>query len=176
MEEFRFDENDTSYGAEQFTHEDLGDPGEVDSVRFASVPRRLGAMLLDYAVPWIVSAHVNNNTFAVIVWLAMICNSIIVQGMTGQSLGKKLLGLKLAYVPTDKRKSSWEFLVPGVGRTAARYLLHFLDIGLFFAGIIRAFMNPYSQTWADSLTKCVVTDSRVELGNEKFQVQLPRRR
>lgn len=176
MESFRFDENPIDFGAEQFDHSQLGDPGEEDHVRFASVPRRLGAMLVDYALPWFISLRINTDPVASVIWLAMIANSVIVQGKTGQSLGKKMLGLKLAYVPTDKRKATWEFLVPGVGRCAARYVLHTFDIAIFFAGIIRAFMNPYSQTWADSLCRTVVTDSRVELGNGKFQVQLPQRR
>ena len=74
-------------------------------------------------------------------------NQIIVQGNTGQSIGKTQVGIKLI------SQRSGQPLGPGL--TLVRQLVHVLD-GLFFVGYLWPLRDPKKQTFADKIVGSVV--------------------
>jgi len=156
----------------------------------ASYGQRVGAMLLDVLVslvPWLVAGpfawltaertpsplgHTNVMTttagdwailaalaLQVLVWVA---NRWVVQGRTGQSLGKRVLGIRLA----DARGLAGG---PGPvgpvggpvggGRTVGRELAHVLDWPGPL-GFMWPLWDPLGQTFADEVTGTVVVRVR----------------
>jgi uncharacterized RDD family membrane protein YckC len=75
-------------------------------------------------------------------------NNVFLQGMTGQSIGKKALGMQLvrAITTTDGR----ELLVrPGVLLTLVRQLCHVVDAAVFYLGFLAPLWTRRYQTFSD---------------------------
>ena len=92
-------------------------------------------------------------------------NSVVLQGTTGQSLGKALLGLKLVRPIIEEDGRRW-LALPGTGRCLWREGAHLIDwIGFPFAiGALRLFWNPRRQSFADSICHtAVVANADVQL-------------
>jgi uncharacterized RDD family membrane protein YckC len=162
MSMFRWPEDDgihldpTYWGNEQEPA-----PGD-NNVQFTSASRRFGAICLDWLLPC-AAVWVIGNEIGDLVLLTMLGNSIFYQGMTGHSLGKQALGLRLAYVPERKDQTTWTFLMPGVARCGLRYVLHILDV-ICFIGFFKCLMNPWGRSFADALCSTVVIqDDKVQL-------------
>lgn len=74
-------------------------------------------------------------------------NQIIVQGNTGQSIGKTQVGIKLISEHTGQPL--------GAGLTLVRQIAHVLD-GLFFVGYLWPLRDVKKQTFADKIMTSVV--------------------
>lgn len=146
---------------------------DVVTPAYASWRRRFVAALLDGAVlgavawlvggdaldvPWlqptIDSADVADSTVPwtsspvlVGAWLVL----LTVQGLTGQTPGRRVLGIEVVRVPGDGPAGG----PPGVLRSIRRWLAHFLD-ALLLIGYLRPLWHPERRTFADSLVGTVV--------------------
>jgi len=82
-------------------------------------------------------------SFAVLLW-----NRVFRQGRTGQSIGKRALGIRLVEERTGQP--------PGAGMTFVRELAHVLD-GFFYIGYLWPLWDEKRQTFADKVVGTVVT-------------------
>jgi uncharacterized RDD family membrane protein YckC len=80
----------------------------------------------------------------------MVWNSWIVQGKTGQSLGKKWQKLRLISEVTGQ--------IPGVGQTILRYILHTVDTAPCLIGVFAPLFTPKKQTFSDMIMKTLVVN------------------
>ena len=80
------------------------------------------------------------------------------QGTTGQSLGKRIVGTRLVSA-IETGPWTFTFVYPGLGRCFGRQLAHGLD-SIAYIGFIRPLWQRQHQTWADSIAKTVVLDRR----------------
>jgi uncharacterized RDD family membrane protein YckC len=81
-----------------------------------------------------------------IVW-----NTIIKQGQTGQSIGKKVAKIKLVSEDTMQPL--------GIGTNFVRGLCHVVDALPCYAGFFAPLWEPKKQTWADKIMKSVVINA-----------------
>jgi uncharacterized RDD family membrane protein YckC len=77
-----------------------------------------------------------------------IWNQIIRQGRTGQSLGKKWVGIRVVKEETGQPLGGW--------LTFGRQLLHILDALACYIGFLWPLWDAKRQTFADKLVKSVV--------------------
>ena len=89
------------------------------------------------------------------VYLIWWLNSAFLQGHTGQSVGRRLLGIKVFY-PKITCEGYFVPDFPGVARCTWRLVLHFFDWIIFFLGFIRPLWHLWRQTYADSLAHTYV--------------------
>jgi uncharacterized RDD family membrane protein YckC len=155
MSVFRWPQSDTDYT--WWSNEQEPDPGGK-SVKFTTVSRRFASISLDWGLPLILSLLIHNEFIEFMIMVGMWANSIVLQGVSGQSLGKRAMGIKLAYVPESMKETGWTFIVPGVTRCAIRYVLHILDV-VCFIGFIKALLNPYGRSFADAIVRTVVIEA-----------------
>jgi len=137
-------------------------PGEF-IVRYAGLGWRILAGIIDYILPLLVSIPLREGGFDL--WVVFtIANSIVYQGATGHSLGKKLLGMRLCYIAGDDR-DMWDYYeLPGRWRCAIRLFAHWLDMPFLYGLLIRPLFNHRHRTYADSVASTVVIrDDRVHI-------------
>lgn len=126
---------------------------------------RIAAGLIDYGVPfaiywWLYTLSVSLGVLGeVIVVGSLIANNIVLQGKTGSSVGKKLFGMKIAYMVGDVRASTAYFAQVSMARTAVRQFCHFIDC-VFIWGWIRPWWNRAHRTYAESCTRTVVVQDK----------------
>lgn len=84
--------------------------------------------------------------FGFVIW-----NSIIKQGQTGQSIGKKVAKIKLISEETGQPL--------GAGTTFVRQLCHIVDGLPCYAGYFAPLWEPKKQTWADKIMKSIVVNA-----------------
>ncbi|MET9228210.1 RDD family protein [Lentzea sp. NPDC003310] len=84
--------------------------------------------------------------FGFIIW-----NTVIKQGQTGQSIGKKVAKIKLVGEETMQPL--------GGGTTFVRQLCHVVDALPCYAGFFAPLWEPKKQTWADKIMKSVVINA-----------------
>ncbi len=150
-----------------------GDPaaGGASDVpaNLADPVKRLVAALIDAAIPIviiIVSAILGgilgnaNGGLGVLVVVVgylgalgfTIYNMIVTQGKTGQTVGKKMQGIKVVGEATGQPL--------GVGMAFVRYLVHSFVDGICMAGYIYGFfINPKRQTVGDIVAKSYVVNA-----------------
>ncbi len=134
--------------------------------RLANWPQRVGAYLVDYlavAVLWLVAIAVAGpgrdttsggaGLIATLLWLAglgvWVYNRWILSGRTGQSWGKRALGLKLLRMDNGQPV--------GGGMAFARDLVHVVDgIPCFPIGFLWPIWDGRRQTFADKIVNTVV--------------------
>ena len=121
-------------------------PGEY-IVRYAGWLWRVGAGVIDYLIPALFTAKLGEaGTVLFVGWVVL--NSIVWQGATGKSLGKRLLGLTLCYIKGDSR-DAWDYYeLPGRQRCAWRLLAHLLDLPLLYGLVWRPIFNWRKRTFA----------------------------
>jgi len=78
-------------------------------------------------------------------------NTLILQGRTGQTWGKRRVGLRIV------RQDNGQILT--MGNNFLRYLCHYLD-GAVYIGYLWPLWDPMRQTFADKLMKTVVVKER----------------
>jgi chromate transport protein ChrA len=84
--------------------------------------RRLVAELIDYVIPGALM-YWDFGILGLAALIFVFANSGVYQGLTGHSLGKRLMGLKLAYGVIWKRTNRVIFCYPGLFRTLGRLFI-----------------------------------------------------
>jgi uncharacterized RDD family membrane protein YckC len=122
---------------------------------FANWGQRVGAYLIDYVPIFVVEliAGISRNP---VIWLLAIVASIawwiynrcIQAGRTGQSLGKRTLGLRLISENTGEPI--------GAGMAFARDICHILDSLACYIGWLFPLWDAKRQTFADKIISTVV--------------------
>jgi hypothetical protein len=105
--------------------------------------RRVGAALIDYVAVGVLLAI---PAFGIIIYLAAYFANAYLEGTTGQTLGKKAVGIYTV------RKDTGEFIGGAVG--IGRKLLHILDTLALFTGWIVGLIT--NRTYADMIIGTVV--------------------
>jgi uncharacterized RDD family membrane protein YckC len=137
--------------------------GYMAAAKLASWPWRLASGAIDYVpliliVDFFSSMHVVVLGFLITAVL-ILANSVYMQGTTGQSLGKRIVGTRLVSA-IDTGPFEFTFVYPGIGRCLGRQLAHGVDLIVFYLGFIRPLWQREHRTWADSIAKTVVLDRR----------------
>jgi uncharacterized RDD family membrane protein YckC len=145
-----------------------GQPAYTPAPTLASWGHRVGSALIDYApvaliqlVGQLVDGPSVNlqtgvqtgggivyNLCRLLALAFLIYNSFYLAGKTGQSLGKKALGLKLV------GEASGQPI--GMGMAFVRYLAHIIDAVICFIGFLFPLWDAKKQTIADKLVKTLV--------------------
>ncbi|MBO3088258.1 RDD family protein [Cellulomonas dongxiuzhuiae] len=95
----------------------------------------------DGAQPWTSSGVV------VAAWLLM----LVLQGLTGQTPGRRVLGIQVVRAPVDRPVGG----VPGILRSVGRWFAHLIDAFLLI-GYLRPLWDPMRRTFADGLAHTLV--------------------
>jgi RDD family len=101
----------------------------------------------EYAYQW--APVVENLTFLVCVLLA-VGNSIVLQGLTAQSIGKKVLGMQVVR-PVVSPENKRLFVRPGVLLTFLRMLAHIVDAIPCYLGFFAPIWTFQYQTFSDKI-------------------------
>jgi uncharacterized RDD family membrane protein YckC len=145
-------------------YQPLEGPGTYMGRQLANWPQRVGAYLIDllvYAVPVMFAIVLagggggsGSSSNSGVVFLSLLVdlglylvNRVVLQGRTGQSWGKRILGLKLVRMADG--------LPVGAVIALVRDLLHTLD-GLCLIGYLFPLWDPRRQTFADKIVNTVV--------------------
>ena len=139
-----------------------GAPQQWGGPRLASWGQRVGAYLIDFVLPFAVAVilgavvgAVSDALGALVLGLgyvaafAFVIWNLVRQGTTGQTVGKKQLGLRLLGEETGQPV--------GAGLSIGRYFVHVLDALPCYVGFLFPLWDPKRQTFADKLLKTVVT-------------------
>ncbi|HET7688974.1 MAG TPA: RDD family protein [Nocardioidaceae bacterium] len=141
------------YGAPQ--------PASVGGYELAEWPQRALAFLIDaiaptiaiYLVFAIIGAALDSGAIIMLGWLAaigwIVYNYGYVGGTTGQSMGKKIAGIKLVNVNTGQPV--------GAGMGIARYFVHIIDSIPCYLGFLWPLWDAQKRTFTDM----ILTDQRV---------------
>jgi uncharacterized RDD family membrane protein YckC len=137
--------------------------GYAADQKLTSWPLRLASGAIDY-VPLFILGDLFSamHAFAVgffLIVVVVLANNVYMQGTTGQSLGKRIVGTRLVSL-VDIGPTTFAFAYPGVGRCFGRQLAHAVDCIVFYLGWFRPIWQRYHQTWADSIAKTVVVSVR----------------
>jgi uncharacterized RDD family membrane protein YckC len=136
--------------------------------RIANWPLRMAAGAIDVGLAGIVNwlfasvLGAGDGTGLLLFLAVMVANSGFYQGNTGQSLGKRAVGLYLADMDRPGRNEEGQMTAgqpPGPGRATLRVFAHFLDIlpwPPFCIGFFRPLWEPLRRTFADSRLKTIV--------------------
>lgn len=143
------------------SHQEPG-PGDF-IVRHAGLGWRILAGIIDYLLP--MSLGIPLKEGGMDLWMVFIIwNSILYQGKTGQSLGKKLLGMRLCYIKEDPYAYFDLYELPGRWRCGFRLFAHWLDMPFLYGLLIRPLFHWRHRTFADSVASTVVIrDTRVHI-------------
>ena len=135
--------------------------GHMADAKLASWPWRLASGAIDYLPLWLIYDFFGMVHAAVLGFMiataAGLANSVYMQGTTGQSLGKRIVGTRLVSA-VETGPWTFAFVYPGPGRCFGRQLAHGLDSLVFYIGFIRPLWQREHKTWADSIAKTVVLD------------------
>ena len=123
--------------------------------------RRVGGAVIDRALVFIVSFVVSfvfsilgsdslAETLGSLAGLAFLVWQLIVQGNTGQTIGKKAIGISVV------RESDARPIGPVI--SIARFIAHFLDAIICLLGFLLPLVDKKRQTIADKLLQTVVID------------------
>lgn len=135
--------------------------GHMGGAKLASWPWRLASGSVDY-IPLLILFSIFDAAAGVAVGFVITLipwaiNSVYLEGTTGQSLGKRLVGTRVvSAVPSGP--TTFTFVYPGIGRSFGRQLAHFVDFLVFYTGFIRPLWQYMHRTWADTIAKTVVLD------------------
>jgi RDD family len=154
-------------------------PGWYRNIQLANWGLRVVSGAIDYIMvpfPFIVilGAFISPRAMWITVYLIWWLNSAFLQGHTGQSVGKRILGMKVFY---PKIGYGNEFVpdFPGVVRCTWRLVLHFFDLILLCLGFIRPIWHFWRQTYADSVAHTYVgKDTNLYLERTKGAYDQPR--
>jgi uncharacterized RDD family membrane protein YckC len=126
----------------------------LPTTAYASWIQRVGAYLIDVAPIIIVDLILGRISIilSLLIWLASIAwtayNRWYMGGTTGQSLGKKVLNLKLVSEETGQPIGTLMAFV--------RDICHFIDSVICLVGYLFPLWTPKRQTIADMIIKTVV--------------------
>jgi uncharacterized RDD family membrane protein YckC len=130
--------------------------------KLANWSQRAGAFLIDWLplIPGIAVWEVGSQRhLAWVVAIGVVAtvspwlyNRCYRQGRTGQSWGKRVMGLKLVRM-SDNEPVGWQ-------TAALREVVHFLDACVFYLGFLLPILDARRQTLADKAMRTVVTSAR----------------
>ena len=126
---------------------------------------RLLAVAVDVVLAQIVSSFVmalfTTSTSRDLFWLLLVANNVVLQGITGQSLGKMILGLHLIkpFEPTADSRLRLRQPV-GLLLAVARGVIHILDGLAFPISIPYLLSSQHRQTIADHWTGTICLRTR----------------
>lgn len=127
--------------------------GQADYFQLANGLQRWGAGLIDY-LPLLALQYAIGHLSAVLAYLINIglmgANNVYLQGMTGQSIGKRVFGMQVVWGAVD-RSGNRSVVTPGVVRCLVRQLLHIVDAIPAYIGFLWPFWSYWRQTFADRL-------------------------
>jgi uncharacterized RDD family membrane protein YckC len=133
--------------------------GVVGNVALAPWRWRLASGAIDYGglyvILYLFSAMHLPGFGQLLAIAALGVNNVYMQGTTGQSLGKRIVGTQLA-TAVKAPDGSLSLVYPGIGRTLGRQFAHFIDYVLLLTGFFRPIWQYKYRTWADSIAKTVV--------------------
>ncbi len=119
---------------------------------------RIGAALIDYSVPSVILQGFIYLQLDLAGWIFLfaftVINSVVVQGMTGQSLGKRVLGIKVYRSLVELHTGRMVLGQLGIGYAALRLLLNVVIFNIPFVniiGIFRPAWNYHYMSWSDSI-------------------------
>jgi uncharacterized RDD family membrane protein YckC len=140
--------------------------GTLGNVKLASWGWRMASGAIDYVPLWILLVLFSAMQLATLghylVVAALGVNSIYMQGKTGQSLGKRIVGTQVAR-PVKEPGGSLVLAYPGVWRCLFRQFGHFIDYIVLLTGYLRPLWQRRYRTWADSIAKTVVISRDCEV-------------
>jgi uncharacterized RDD family membrane protein YckC len=135
--------------------------GYMAQAKLAGWPLRMASGAIDYLPLALIydlfgMLHAAVPGFVITAALGL-ANSVYMQGTTGQSLGKRIVGTRLV---SAVETGPWEFafVYPGIGRCFGRQLAHAIDSLVVYLGYLRPLWQREHKTWADSIAKTVVLD------------------
>ena len=131
----------------------------MGSVALASWPWRVASGLIDYGPLWFAFFIFGSLHVVVLGWLVTIAaigvNNVYMQGLTGQSLGKRIVGTRVV-TAVEVSMTNFELVYPGIGRSLGRQVAHVVDLMPFYTGFIRPLWQRQYRCWSDSISKTVV--------------------
>lgn len=130
---------------------------------------RVVAALIDFVVTLylpgrlMMSLGIAPDVVAMVQVTLVIWNSCVEQGRSGQSVGKRVLGIQL--VRPVMRRTGRFATYPGVGRSLYRLFAHVLDVPFLPLSIggLRPLWHWHRQTFADTAAHTVVLRHAIEL-------------
>ena len=137
-----------------------------DYIQLANLWWRAGAWVIDIVVitaPNWLGDFANPTTGYLLGAIAWIANLVVLTGLTGQSVGKRILGLQVArpYMTADGRRY---LAYPGIVVCLIRQIAHILDFlpfpGKIMVGCVRPLWQRRYRTLADSVVNTVVLAER----------------
>ena len=133
--------------------------GHMGSVALATWPWRVASGLIDYGPLWFAIFIFGSLHVVVLGWLVTIAaigvNNVYMQGLTGQSLGKRIVGTRVV-TAVEVSMTNFELVYPGIGRSLGRQVAHVVDLMPFYTGFIRPLWQRQYRCWSDSISKTVV--------------------
>lgn len=160
----------------------------IDLVLTVFIPARLihptthhgtACYLTDYGQTCYATTHHSGTAALVVIALCLVANSVVMQGLTGQSAGKRILSivvdrfgpknpdgsgfdLRLVRMLEIPREGGEVLVYPGVGVCLFRLLAHFVDV-IILIGFFLPAKDPLRQTWADRKAHTYVISEYREL-------------
>jgi hypothetical protein len=135
---------------------------------------RLVSAAIDYS-PFILAVLWDSQSMAFLALIFAVGNSVIYQGMTGHSLGKKLLGMKLGRpMKPHLQAADYELILayPGVIRCAFRFAINLFfcitPVGIVIM-IVLMLLGYYHRSLGDRFVKTIV----IKDGRD-FELEEPR--
>lgn len=146
---------------EQKAGESLAPPTHaiVGIFELAGFTLRLGALMLDMSLVMVlllVSAIPASKSLQILGFLLggllLVCNYLLLPAKTGQTLGKKLIGIRI--VTVEQRRVGWR-------QVLVRHLIGYPLSGFFFAlGFLWLLWDPKQQGWHDKIAQTLVVKRR----------------
>ena len=125
-------------------------PGQWAGPPLAEWPTRAAGWLIDTVislVPYVILLRIN-VALALLALLGILGYQLVIQGQTGQTIGKKVMNIKLL------READGQPV--GVGMSIGRYFVHFLDAIPCYIGYLWPLWDAKKQTFADKILQTVV--------------------
>jgi uncharacterized RDD family membrane protein YckC len=115
--------------------------------------QRVGALLLDFGVPWVIAAIFARISIAIYLILALVAfiwtiYNVFQGGKNGSRWGQKILGIKMV------RLSDGQPI--GGGLAIGRWFLHILDGIPCYLGYLWPLWDSKKQTFADKIVGSIV--------------------
>lgn len=145
-------------------------PGVHRGDRLANFGWRLVSGMVDYwplvILIWIVDSRYWLGPIGLAVVGYTVLSVVVMQGYTGQSLGKRLLGLQLYRPRVDPKTGHPYSVYPGMALCALRLVVMFALMGLCcigFFGLVAPWWRADRRTWADGLVGTLVRHREAKL-------------
>jgi uncharacterized RDD family membrane protein YckC len=108
-------------------------------------------------------ANLLSNLMLLLMLLLGALNIVVLQGLTAQSIGKKVLGLQLVRGVTTDGQDQW-LVRPGVPWALIRMVAHILDAVPCYIGFFAPLWTRKRQTFADMVANTAVIRERSPIG------------